>query len=373
MEQRQMDLPKIDLFLLGALWLRNAKRCWMLGCLLVLLGTAALGWYGGRAMEPVYEAYVSVSASAESAGDAQLHAAMPQILRSDLLRREVCAYLGVEAIPAVTTTVLENAEVYTMTVRHGDPEWSWRILEAMVECAPQVARYVLGETKLVILTDSGIPVLPVKGRSMEQWLLLGGAAGAALWAVLVLVLTLCRRTVRCREELERLLEPECLGEFPRTGYAEAVRRMSLTLERELAEKQILLIAEAMPGEGAEALTAELARTLSQRGKRVLIADCSCHGPAALDRLDGAGDIRVRTAVPERAGELLTGARREYDHVLLNAPACALTRDGADLSDLADGGLLVVRWDHAAREQIWEAVALLTEGGMPLLGWVFQEW
>lgn len=362
--RQQMEPPKIDLFLLGSLWLRKARRCWALGLVLAALGTAALGWYGAANRAVVYEAYASVAPLAETATDGQLHSVLPGILRSELLSRQVCAYLQTDSIPQVTTTVLANAEVYTMRVRHPDPEWSWRILEAMVECAPEVACYTLGDMKLVILADSGIPAEPVPVRPAARWMLLGAAAGTTLWAVLVLALTLLRQTIRTEGELEL----ECLGTLTAKDRDGCVQQLSLRLRKLPQGRRVVLIAGAMPGEGATALVNDLARDLAQRGSRVLVLDCDRYAPSGWD-------VEFRTADPadrQETNRLLEDARREYDFVLLDVPPCALTADGAVLSDLADWGLPVIRRDHAARHQIREMLALLTGGGMPLIGWVFNK-
>ena len=368
MNGERNEPAQIDLFLLASLWLRRAGRCWVLGLLLATLGAAALGWYGGRTTETVYEAWVTVTPSLETAGEDALDAAMPHILRSGLLRRQVCAYLKVDGIPPVETSVLPNAGVYTLRVRHPDPEWSWRILEAMVECAPKVARYALGPVKLTILADSGIPEEAVPVRGMGTWLLLGGGAGAMLWALLVLLWLLCSQTVRREGELDL----ECLGTLSRRDGKTVLRQLALRLEKLPESRRILLIAGAMPGEGATFLARELTEELSRRGRRVLLLDCdryARHGEAApAQRVD----LDLRDPEQKRQlRQLLADARREYDHVLLDAPPCALTVDGAELSDLADLGLLTVRRDHAGRHQLRETLELLTGSGMELLGFVFR--
>lgn len=344
---------KIDLFLLAELWLGNARRCWALGLILVLLGASALGWYG-TAGEACYEAHVSVTATAQTGDPA---AVMPGIFRSELLKRQVCAYLEVETIPAVSVSVLKDAGVYTLRVRHPDGEWSWRILEAMVECAPDLAGYTLGDVELTILTDSGIPDTPVDDGGAARWLMLGAGAGAALWIALVLAWTLLRQTVRTEEELGL----DCLAVLPQKG---ALQQLSLTLRRLPEGRRTVLIAGALPGEGATALVEALAEELSSRGSRVLVWDCD---PTAGTRWDGPD---VRQGTPD--GKALDEARKAYDFILLDAPPCALTAEGAKLSDLADFGLLVVRRDHAGRHQIREMAELLTEGGMELMGFVFRK-
>ena len=175
MEEKELNLPKIDVIFLLRIWVRYAKRFWALALVLLLLGAGVLGYSGYRAYTPVYEASVSFTvrvanplyASVNAYNNAtakQLHATFPYILRSAILRQRVSEHLGVAGIPPVTTTVLENSNIFTMKVRHQDPEWAYEVLQAVVECYPQVADYVVGATNLVMLDDSGIPTKPVSAK-----------------------------------------------------------------------------------------------------------------------------------------------------------------------------------------------------------------
>ena len=54
-------------------------------------------------------------------------------------------------------------------------------------------------------------------------------------------------------------------------------------------------------------------------------------------------------------------------MILDTPPCSLLVDTAELSDLADCALMVIRQDFATRARILEGVKLLTDNGLPLIG------
>jgi capsular polysaccharide biosynthesis protein len=172
MEEKELNLPKIDLIFIFRIWLRYAKRFWAMALVMMLLGAGILGYSGYRAYTPVYDATVSFTVRVanplygsintyNNATAKQLHATFPYILRSAILKQRVKEYLDVDRLPSISTSVLENSNIFTMRVRHSDPEWANEVLEAVVECYPQVAEYVVGATTLVLLDSSGVPTEPV--------------------------------------------------------------------------------------------------------------------------------------------------------------------------------------------------------------------
>ena len=69
--------------------------------------------------------------------------------------------------------------------------------------------------------------------------------------------------------------------------------------------------------------------------------------------------------------ILEEARREFDYVIVDTPPCSLLVDAAELSDLADCAMMVIRQDYASRSQILEGVKLLSDNGLPMLGCVIN--
>jgi Mrp family chromosome partitioning ATPase len=78
------------------------------------------------------------------------------------------------------------------------------------------------------------------------------------------------------------------------------------------------------------------------------------------------DVKEKS-VQDSFGKLLRAARETFDVIILDTPPCSLMVDAAELSDLADCALMVIRQDYASRDQIIEGVRLLTDNGLPMLG------
>lgn len=431
MEEKEMNLPKIDLIFLLRVWLRYAKRFWSLALVAMLLCSLLLGVSGYRDYTPMYEARMSFTVQVanplyaeinayNNAAAKQLHTTFPYILRSAILQQRVQEHLGADWVPDVNTTVLENSNIFTISVRHTDPQWAYQVLKAVVECYPQVAEYVVGSTNMIILDDSGVPDRPLYDLELKDPLILGAAAGLLLWAAAILLMALARRTIRNEDELKRTLNYECLGIIPATkvvsrskscplickdngkfGFSESVRLLQMHVQKEMRQQvyKILLVTGAAPGEGKTTIAVNLAIAFAQKGNRVLLVDCDMYNPSVMKALGVDNPVTLRMYQQEAVSRpdvirkseirhlyllsadvdikdernkqmlqrILVESREDFEYVIVDTPPCSLLVDAAELSDLADCALMVVRQDYASRSKILEGVRLMTDNGLPMLG------
>ena len=66
MEIEEKEAQKLDLYILLEDFLRQARRMWILGVLMVLCFGAALGFLKGRSFTPMYQAYASFTPDAST-------------------------------------------------------------------------------------------------------------------------------------------------------------------------------------------------------------------------------------------------------------------------------------------------------------------
>ena len=431
MEEKEQQIRKIDVIFLVRIWLRYARRFWALALVLALLGAAGLGYSGYRAYHPVYDATVSFTVKGanplysslnayNNATAKQLHATFPYILRSQILTQRVREYMGTSYVPPVYTSVLENSNIFTLRVRDTDPQRAYDVIQAVIVCYPQVADYVVGATELMILDDSGIPTKPVYDLDLTDSLILGALGGVVLWALFMLLLTLSRRTIHNEDELKRTLNYPCLGIVPATkvvgrdkrcplihhdngkfGFSESVRLLQMHLQKEMhtQNKKIVMVSGAIPGEGKTTIAVNVAIASAKRGNRTLLVDCDMFNPSVVRSLNVENprsmkeyikgeatakdllsktsirhlycmnaDVDVKNMKSKKALEkLLKAARDAFDVIIMDTPPCTLLVDAAEVADLADCVLMVIRQDYASRDQIIEGVHLLTDNGVPLIG------
>ena len=106
------------------------------------------------------------------------------------------------------------------------------------------------------------------------------------------------------DELRETLNAPCLGQIPavkisrkrpypllhryrsESGFSESVRLLRLRVEKAMQEngQKILLVSSAIPGEGKTTVSVNLAVSLAQKGRRVLLIDCDFRNPSVAKTL-----------------------------------------------------------------------------------------
>lgn len=186
---------------------------------------------------------------------------------------------------------------------------------------------------------------------------------------------------------------------PKSREAEVFRGLRTTLCFAARNKKHLAIACTSPsvGDGKSTVTANLAISLAQSGRSVLLVDCDLRRPRVdklfkvdassglVDVLSGIGDPpdHIRSTpidnlsilpcgvIPPNPAELLSSdafsqfldyARERYDFVMLDCPPVLAVADPCIVAGKADELLMIVRLETATRPQILRAQDMLTEVG-----------
>lgn len=439
MENEEKQPQQIDIFILLDDFLRQAKRLLILGLVLVIVCSAGMAVRARRGYREVYEAYASftvrvsnplyASVSSYNERTAEVMAdTFPSILTSSLLQRKVMEKLEIGSVPSLGIRATAQSSILTLTVRDGDPQRAYDVLNAVIECYPEVAEFVVGSTTLVLLDESGVPTVPTTSFSYKPHLLKGAMYGGAAWCAIVVAMILLKNTIHNEEELRKTLNIPCLGQIPTVkltrkmpnplihklrrngGFSESVRLLRLRIEKamEEEEKKILLVSSAIPGEGKTTVAANLSISLAQKGKKVLLIDCDLRNPSVVKVLSDKnytienknhlvdflkGNIKLKEAIQVtkiaglsvipggpggradyatlmsqgRMAQLIENCRNHYDYVILDTPPCSLLADAAEVAELAECGLMVIRQDYAARDQILDGVQRLSDGKMIMIG------
>lgn len=437
-ERTEKEIMGIDLRILALDLLRGVKRLWWLGVALILLLPSCLAWRTARSYYPVYQASASFTVfvsnplysgirTYNSSTAAQMERTFPYILTSGVLNERVMEKLGVSYLPSISASTMSGTNIFTLSVTSGDPQLAYDVLNATIECYPDVAEFVVGPTEMHLLDESGVPDTPINRINYTSAVKRGVTIAVVLWAAAVLVLALTRSTIHNEKELERLISLRCIGMVPaarkrrkgegcpiltrendRFGFGESIRLLRIRVEKEMRGQgqKILLVSSAIPGEGKTTVAANLAIALAHKGKRTLLVDCDLRNPsiaalfgrknspglsaylngtAAAEEIICPMEIRNLYAVfggppvanasellaRAQAREFLEAVRGVFDYVILDTPPSSLLADAAELAELADCAIMVIRQNCAPKSRILDGVQTLSDGGLPLIGCVLN--
>ena len=190
---------------------------------------------------------------------------------------------------------------------------------------------------------------------------------------------------------------------PRSDAAEAYRTLATNIQFSSLDRPVrtLLVTGATPDEDKTTVLANLAITLAQTGRRVVVVDCDLRRPR-LHAVFGAAEapgltsmildetlgpplqptsfpnVRVVTSGPlppnpaellgsERMGRAIAQIGADADYILFDAPPVTTVSDAAMLAARLDGVLLVVASGKTRREAARRAKEQLDRVGARLLG------
>lgn len=194
---------------------------------------------------------------------------------------------------------------------------------------------------------------------------------------------------------------------PRSPICEAYRTLRTNLEFSSLDKPIcsMVVTSAAPEEGKSTTLANLAVTIAQAGKRVILVDCDLRRPSLGHLFDVHSTVGFtdamrddalmakpplqETCVPNlflltsgtlppnpsellasrRMSEMIAALQQHADMILFDAPPVIAVTDAAVLASKVDAVLLVVSAGRTKREQARQAKALLEKVNARLLGTV----
>ncbi|MEO6604719.1 MAG: polysaccharide biosynthesis tyrosine autokinase [Aeromicrobium sp.] len=172
-----------------------------------------------------------------------------------------------------------------------------------------------------------------------------------------------------------------------------------------SKRQMLVISSAVPDEGKTVTATNLAITLAQTGRRVLLLDCDLRKPSVAKVLGLENSVGLITVLIGRATlgdciqqhesgvdflgtgplppnpaevletdamrDLLSKLRDAYDVVVIDAPPLLPVADPSILAPMVDGVLLVTRHGKTSREYVHQAASRVGGVGGRTIGVVLN--
>ncbi|WP_270933772.1 GumC family protein [Falsiroseomonas oryzae] len=199
------------------------------------------------------------------------------------------------------------------------------------------------------------------------------------------------------DDVRRALDTRCLGMLPdrpsrtapapeRAAFDEAVYAIcaSTHLFGPSRECRVVLVTSSVPGEGKSMLCREMARTLTEAGKRVMfignatatdLAGAEPAGASPAETVPGLAVSASRLVVLDRRrsfrqradingqggfGTLIEDARRHFDVIILEGEPVMLVADSLVLGHVADNIVHVTRWASTKRRIVAAALRRMQE-------------
>lgn len=376
------------------------------------------------------------------------------ILKTRESLNEVIDYAGVnrtykEVLEMLTAEPVENTEIFQVVVTSPDPAEAEKLANSIAYILPKRIATIIEGTSAKVVDSAVIPTKP-SSPSYTINTLVGFMLGFLLSVMVLALREFFDITVRSEEDITQLIKHPILTAVPdiaaagKGGYSYSYDRKRQTEKKNGDAKQPVLIGKgmsfaasesykmlrtklqfsfsdenncrvigvssAMSGEGKSLTSVNLAYTLSELNKRVLLIDCDMRRPTLAEKLkiskkpglssylagqselnglfqycNIAGDedafhVLVAGQCPPNPIELLSsakmerflrGMRQSFDYVILDLPPVGEVSDALAVAKQLDGMLLVVRQNYCNRLALSDTMRQFEFVGARILGVVYN--
>ncbi|MBU3144965.1 CpsD/CapB family tyrosine-protein kinase [Clostridium sp. CF012] len=196
---------------------------------------------------------------------------------------------------------------------------------------------------------------------------------------------------------------------PKSRSAEAFRTLRTNIQFSSLDTELksILVTSAGSGEGKSTVMANLAITMAESGKRVILIDCDLRKPSIHKKMGvtnsmGLTNVLVQNIkkeecmvesnvenlfiltsgpIPPNPAELLgtkkmrdfiEDLKNEFDMVLIDAPPVLAVTDAQILSTISDGVIFVASYGEAQKNAMVDAKELIDKVGGKVIGIVFNK-
>ncbi|MGH2991018.1 MAG: polysaccharide biosynthesis tyrosine autokinase [Solirubrobacterales bacterium] len=318
------------------------------------------------------------------------------------------------------------ANTYEVTASSDTPgpaaDMATTFAERFVEYADELGGRFAGEATVVEEADA--PADPVSPRTVRNTLI-GAVVGLVGGLLLALLRDVLDRRVTGLRELDALLGAPVLARVPKSptlelgeslrvlpaADAETFQAARLGIRYRDADRELdsVLVTSPQAGDGKTTIAFCLAAAAATTGDRVLVVEADLRQPSlsavaepqpfgltsvlageagieeavvsvevasGADGVSGSIDLihaGAASANPtpllesERMAQLLDGAEREYDLVIVDTPPAAILPDAIPLLGRVDGVVIVVGLGRDRREEVEELHDRLEQYDVPVIG------
>lgn len=378
------------------------RRLWIifLTTVLLVVGSGILSYF---ILEPEYETFTTFMLSKpnmrmgsnEAIGyndiilNQKLVFTYGEIAKSRLVSSKVINNLGLNITPEelrkkVKVSLIEDTEIIKISVNHTVPELAAKIANETSKVFEENIVNMLKVENIQVIDKAEVPIKAVSPKP-ELNMLIAGILGIMTGMFLVFLLEFLDNTIKTPLDVEKHIGSTVIGMIPKSledrnpkSYvSEAYRTLRTNIQFISIDKNIqtLVVTSSVPGEGKSTVAANLAITMAQLDKKVLLIDADLRKPKihkifnkfnfsglttvlaeehdykAYVEVTDISNLEILTSgpIPPNPAELLGSNRmkdflekvkEDYDIILLDSPPVGIVTDAAILSTKCHGVLIV---------------------------------
>lgn len=434
-------------FYLSDFW-RGFVKFWWIGVVLAIIFGGAMFYRSYSSYVPSYSTSATFTVHTQNAtlsGDGgisaysfyydrgtadQLASVFPFILESEILQKQVCEELGVDRMPAsVSATAVPETNMITLTTTGSDPQLTYDVLICVTENYSSVSEYIVGQTKLVMISPPVVPTEPTNRLAWRSTTFTGAFFGILIGIFWIILYGMLRRTIRTKDDITRELNKKCIGVLPHVffkkyrskvdlsilitnplignAFLESMRLLRDSVHNSLqSDEKVVMVTSTAPGEGKSVTTLNLAAMFAKNKDRILIVDADLRN-SGISKLLQSSSSQIKSEMKNTNGEtvytistieslkldllsfntfdnrlkkmmrtynfkkIIEILRDDYDMIFIDTPPCGMISDATVVAGAADAAIYVIRQDTVMDDSIRGGLDSLLSTEIKLLGCVLN--
>ena len=348
-----------------------------------------------------------------------------QIIKSKLVVNRVNEELDLnytydKLLGEIGVTAVDDTELLKISVSDKNPETAPTIANKIAEVFGEEVKDIYKIDNVKILEYAEVPEKPSNIHTVKD-MIIAGLVGLVVTSGIIFVVFYFDDTLRDTDTLENDIKLPILAkvfkdksktelvveEQPNAAASESIRNLRTNLQFSSIDKTLktVLVTSSVPSDGKSFISANLAVSFAQAGKKVLLVDCDLRkgrqhkifdvsGKKGLSNLL-IGDIGTysdyicktnvknlflipRGTFPPNPSELLNSKKnktfidivsKKYDIVILDGAPLTGLSDSLILSSLVDTTLIVTSMNHTPKTELLNAKKALDNVGANIAGTV----
>lgn len=324
----------------------------------------------------------------------------------------------------IDVSLVNDTEIIKVVARDADNELAADIANEVSDEFMETVKMKMKVENVQIIDRARIPQDPVSPRKFLN-MAIGAVLGFMVGVFLTFLLEYLDNTFKTPDDIKNNLDLPVLGSIPeiksrgretivsknpKSPISEAFRTMRTNIQFTSIDKELksLAITSSVQEEGKSTIVSNLAISIAQEGKKVIIVDGDLRKPKVHKRftlpnssgltnvLAGSNTLEdvvynpsnieglsVITSgpIPPNPSELLSSKsmkkllkdlKDKYDMVIIDTPPVGLVTDSAVVSTLVDGTLLVIEAGRPEIGQVQHAKELLDKVDANIIGTVLNK-
>ena len=344
-----------------------------------------------------------------------------QIFTSSTIKTKAAETVGIEEEDfIISSEVVTDTNIVILRVTADTPDYAFRLMECVRDTYPELSQYLVTDAIINELTPLRVNSKPTFEVNLKITMLKALVLAVGILLILVIAFSCLRDTIRSGSDIEKKLNARDLGEIPfekikknkkhnknygalqinkqtvSFRYVESIGKISRKLVNHMRRKQAktLLVTSYYEHEGKTTVVANLALSLADQGKKVLLIDFDLKRPSLYkffnvsetdivkigDLLKGDVPKLSRLAIPktkiygifntlcyQNSTELLSSKRiidiienlkENFDYILFDTPPVSACADVETAAAFVDVYLVVIKEHLALAKQVNDTLDIL---------------